>query len=91
MADHSAAVVLFFAAQRISRDGWIQGVDMCGVRCCALTALTVEAGSVWSPAHDALVEHLGDAYESVVAWNDAPGRTADEVIATLRECAQRQI
>lgn len=31
----------------------------------------------------------GEEYTSTVAWNDAPGRTKDEVVAALRAAAER--
>lgn len=40
-----------------------------------------------SPAEILLMEHLPMEFESIPAWNDAPGRTAAEVIQKLREVA----
>lgn len=35
-----------------------------------------------------LADHLGEAaHHDVVAWNDAPGRTKDEVVRVLRDVA----
>jgi hypothetical protein len=55
---------------------------------CTLGALTVveinNEGAPYIAARDALRTHLGG---NIVAWNDAPERTAAEVIATLRAAA----
>jgi hypothetical protein len=44
--------------------------------------------SRFDPAVKAVIDHLGFDYGlHVVDWNDAPGRTADEVIAALLAAA----
>lgn len=51
---------------------------------------TSDAGEL---AHDALCRHLGisgNVDQSVADWNDAPDRTAEQVIAALRGAARAE-
>jgi hypothetical protein len=89
------------AAVRV-RLGWCQGALKQGERVCAIGALGLSiappgatAVTILSlmPASCALLRAIGhgwkdalDAPLHVTAWNDTPGRTAEEV-ATALECA----
>lgn len=65
---------------------------------CAVMALDVVTGFDRSRCHDAtdaLAAHLrlssdNHPYGAVVDWNDAPGRTAEEVIAAFEAAAEAQ-
>lgn len=95
------AVDLRMAADVLERDGWTQGafhsLDGCH---CAAGALELAVGlRVNDEAHDEryidAVRWLGNHVDvrptslAVFAWNDTPGRTADEVIAALRAAADK--
>ncbi len=87
--------MLLDAADLLERDGWCQGAyqDDDGHHC-ALGALDAVFGSKtsfkaidWS-AYARVNERLQDAVGlQIVHWNDAKGRTAEEVISTLRKIA----
>ncbi|MCW2900031.1 MAG: hypothetical protein JWO67_2296 [Streptosporangiaceae bacterium] len=87
------------AADVLRRDGWTQGSYHGPGGChCALGALVVattgeeldpdEDPEVWSVRYSGAVEVL-EKYTKrhTPQWNDAPGRTADEVIAALLAAA----
>ena len=91
--------ILRAAADRIERYGWTQhesGQD--GQRMCVLMALGAacdDAGdrgrnepSLWRSAKSALERHVRIGSGFVSNWNDAPGRTVDEVLAALRGAAK---
>lgn len=90
------------AADVLERDGWTQRTwkDSDGRRCAAQALCTVvELHTVkasgefdvlsfdrdYGRALDALSQQVG--MHAVTDWNDAPGRTAAEVIAALRAAA----
>lgn len=87
----SAADVLERAAELLERDGWCQRqLHHCdGSRCVrgAIIDAALEVGEGSLPPSEWLRRHLG-AKRSLPEWNDDPGRTADEVIAKLREAAK---
>ena len=66
--------------------GWIQHscVDDTG-RVCLIQALWDVGEGTWMEPYEYLQQRLG---EVPIIWNDAPGRTVDEVIAMLREEAE---
>jgi hypothetical protein len=85
--------VLLAAADHIERHGLAKGVfaDDDG-RCCTRGAiLVVTDGTGSGPACDALGRSLGlkdhDLLNDIARWNDAPERTAPEVVAALRAAA----
>lgn len=81
------ADVLDAAADRLARDGWCQGDYYRGTRSCAegaLLSVHVEP-RIRIAACEALFEAVGRT--DIPAWNDRTGRTAEEVIAKLREVA----
>lgn len=86
--------VLDRAAHIIEQRGWIQGdsEDCNGVCLTHALLLATDASSlryniVRAPLNTALgLPHLGS---SLMLWNDAPGRTKDEVIKALRDTAER--
>lgn len=88
----SAAVadVLDAAAVLLERDGWCQGQnrDQQG-RCCAAEAIRVAAdgGALYVDAMFAVVATVRREHAGVALWNDAPARTASEVIGRLRQVA----
>lgn len=90
------------AADVIIERGWHQGdyQKPGGEAVCAMGALfaaaarsprtaglnTADPRSAAAVAATCLKRHLG-IESSLPAWNDSPGRTEDEVLAALRECA----
>lgn len=86
------------AADRIARDGWCQGKYADGRRRCLLGAIgfsivnEIPEENVHAACQvRAVLRARGvsvNGHVSIAAWNDAPGRTADEVIALLREAAE---
>jgi hypothetical protein len=88
------------AADLLDERGWLQGaaVHRDG-RLCAWRAIRLAVGEpIGSPmvtrlaprrnrALEALYRHLG--HQGIIDWNDTPGRTADEVKATLRGAAEK--
>ncbi len=84
----TAAEVARKAADLLKRDGWCQGRFRDGRRRCLVAALDdVSHGADIESAvvRFAVKEHTGERWFS--DWNDAPERTADEVIALLRQVA----
>lgn len=92
------------AADLIERDGWCQGVLRTATgEHCALGAIveTIAGGgitdralaqSVWTnpdviDARNALYETIGN--KTIANWNDEPKRTKTEVVAALRDTAER--
>ena len=69
------------AARRIERYGWIRGsYGNYRKGYCVLGALRAGSLVPFPELHDFLQL---SAFESLVAWNDAPDRTAEEVIDML--------
>lgn len=89
----AVADVLNGAADLIERDGWCQHEwnDKDGRRCIA--AAIAEKAGVGAPYERAIrtvAFHPGvDAGLKVIDWNNASGRTQDEVVAALRAAAER--
>ncbi len=93
--------VLSEAADLIERDGWCQETyeDYRGRRCMdgALIAVMGDTHVKLNDVEAALSAHLPQvtsihvaaphAWAPVIAWNDAEGRTQEEVVAKLREVA----
>ncbi len=77
--------VLLDAANYIEQHGWCQGAYRGGSAVCPIRAIvTVD------PFHEhgatlRMRKYVGGHVE---AWNDAPGRTQDEVVGALRACAR---
>lgn len=89
-----ARTVLILAADYMDQHGLCQGAYMAMGMVCAFGAMQMVAPSSWTACNfDApaklLRDHLGLAdNKAIVAWNDAPGRTKDEVVVALREAAR---
>lgn len=100
----NTADILDRAADLIEERGWHQGwyVNDCGQLCirgAMLVAVGIEppqkdmpwpdhsgeANASWQEATDEMDEYLDDLAER---WNDAPERTKEEVVSTLRAAAQ---
>lgn len=89
----TAREVLLKAADHIERYGWQQGgAGSPHGPCCALGAIAagpivhgVSAPAAIAEAEDMLRDWI--KRQAVSAWNDAPDRTAAEVIAALRGAA----
>lgn len=90
----TAKDTLLRAAELLERDGWCRGnsIDRQGRRCAmgAINSASHEPGSgtAWDrfdQAADRLQTYLGRTH--VPDWNDHPERTAEQVIAALREAA----
>ena len=76
------------AAEVLRRDGWAQG-GLAGDGYCAIEAVWQVAG-YWGKRPMEAVESLRGYVPrpgSIIQWNDAPGRTVDEVIAALEAAA----
>lgn len=88
------AETLRCAADLLVAHGWIQGDyggDSCGY--CMSGALSAalrrpSSDDSWDANCTALDAVIED-YRGFVHWNDAPGRTVDEVIGALLEAAAR--
>ncbi len=85
----TAAEVARRAADLLERDGWCQGRFSTFARRRCLSGALMAADRWGSPAvqqvQKQVLVHTGTWCPS--QWNDAPGRTADEVIALLRQVA----
>lgn len=83
--------VLLAAADYLEANGWIQsGAYHPGGPACVINAfLAVEPDDLDSRAgaHELFIAHVG-ARRGIDEWNDAPGRTRDEVVRALREAAR---
>ncbi len=93
------------AADVLERDGWLQGDygTRHGPKCLAgaVNHVVNGGGSVddlggaceledrAADAVQSVAALLGQGYADITRWNDAPGRTAAEVIAALRAAADR--
>jgi hypothetical protein len=87
------AEVLDAAADYIRTHGWAQWqFKTCDGHVCALGAIYEVVGGygddrlAFDAAEDALIRTVG---QTIGEWNDAPSRTADEVMDTLMEAAAR--
>lgn len=83
------------AAEILEHDGWCQGryVSEDGSRCLmgALWRAAYDGGGAYTlPEEESLRKFLGVGYRRLSQWNDAPGRTAKEVVAALRACARKE-
>lgn len=90
----NAARVLRAAAERIERDGWSQhksGIGPAPGQCCMMVALQRECDrlsvNAWNVARTALERRVRPPGGLLSVWNDAPGRTVDEVLEALRGAA----
>lgn len=87
----SVAQVLEDAADHIEQKGWCQGeYEADGGAVCAVGALDYATGVsargwLFGPAHRVFQRRLGLHIEN---WNDAPERTAHEVIDELKLAAK---
>lgn len=84
----TAQEVLLEAAEYLELYGWIQGeMGAFGGPCCIVGAtVSVDPlGEARAEAQLAVRRYL--SVDSLPLWNDAPGRTAAEVIAALRGAA----
>jgi hypothetical protein len=85
--------VLLDAAEAIRARGWCQGAPVApGGELCLIGAVMEASGSSGAPisfSHPCwqALERLGRAVPQPVTWNDAPGRTAADVIALLEKVA----
>jgi len=89
------AEVIEAAARRLETHGWMQGGGVSEPHdvspTCASNAIFFVAGADQWTAQSVLARHLrGDTERglgNIWAWNDAPGQTKENVIATMRACA----
>lgn len=89
------AAALEAAADYIETHGWTQGASIDGLgRVCASGAIN-RGGECKAVVHNALREYLiesdaiGYYTGSIMTWNDAPGRTQQDVTDGLRKAAIR--
>jgi hypothetical protein len=90
--------ILLKAAQIVREPGMWRQKAASGPQdptCCAMEAIEAAAGKKrvssyeGSEAMTALGKLLGQgAYRSIIAWNDAEGRTAEEVAAAMEQAAE---
>ena len=77
------------AADYIEEHGWCQTVLRDGERVCVIGAIrAVHKGRSLEPrdpVYGLLRERIGP--DNIVAWNDDPGRTVEDVLAALRGAA----
>lgn len=70
------------------RNGGFNGAPACAVGAMSATSMTVGTfNKVASHFSKYLVHCTGKKFETIGDWNDAPERTADEVIHALRAAA----
>lgn len=81
---------LLDAADYIEEHGWCQEFMWADGRVCALGAILIAKGTGLSGPRDRLMAFLKNP-ESITKWNDAPGRTKDEVVSALREAALMEV
>lgn len=74
------------AAVLIEENGWVQGKSREGGRMCADYALWMASDCDINDYASMRAFHGADSF-GIIGFNDASGRTADEVIAKLREFA----
>lgn len=89
--------VLLAAADHIEAHGWTQGKwGHKGEPCCAEGAIVVAVqqqqgyifGPLWAVSLAAKQLLRNTLSQQITSWNDAPGRTRDEVVRALREAAR---
>lgn len=79
--------------QTDGRGNYIEDGPVCanGAIGLAVTGDIIQVGSLAFEAADVLAAHLGleggDGWRAVAIWNDAPERTAEDVITALRAAA----
>lgn len=93
--------VLLGAASMLENFGWLQHLPQRGERMCAGYAIGSSnmlidptSNDLGNMAIDRLCKHISDfdghtGMCKIVAWNDQLGQTAENVIATLREVANK--
>src|SRR5258708_2082962 len=84
--------VLLNAAELLERDGWIQGCfgSRDGPKCLvgSMLYMTKELSPYFWEARTRLGERTNG---NPVGWNDTPGRTKEQVIALLYDCANGRL
>lgn len=86
----AVADVLNGAAELIERDGWVQHHRFVDGRRCADSAIVCAALSHHGTARvKARLVTEAIIGMDLTEWNDAPGRSEAEVVATLRAAAER--
>lgn len=86
----TAKGLLIEARKKIAEDGWTQGWYHNQGRYCAMGALFFVTNTTDPTEFDSAVEILkGVVGENVVAFNDARGRTQDEVLAAFDKAIQK--
>jgi len=83
-------LALLMAAALLRRRGWCQNAYMDnGGRYCVAGAIgnvTQGNNALWGETMKKLTQFLSF---NAPTWNDRPGRTADEAIAALEDCAKK--
>lgn len=87
----AASKTLLRAAELLERDGWCQGAYFDGNSACTIGALMDAAADIQD--RNAAIYRLKDALDgwNIFNWNDAPGRTKEEVVAKLRAVAFHRV
>lgn len=103
MTDKTTAEILREAAEYIGEHGWIQGqLSNPDGKVCAIGAINRAAKSdavadtydaieaLWNYLELPSGEQLGSGLHPVARWNDAPGRSAEDVILAMK-CAAKEV
>ena len=85
-AVENVADVLDAAADIIIESGWTQGAFEDN-GCFCLDGAIMRAKGVYDTLLELDYVRRATGWPSAIMWNDAPGRTEDEVVAKLREAA----
>ena len=81
--------LLLDAADLIERTNWWNGISLARPTYCVLTAIgTVGKNTVAYKAATHFSNYVGMGNQSIPQWNDAPGRTKEEVLAAMRGAAR---
>ena len=82
-----ASKVLLRAAEKIEREGWIQDMYSNEHGLCLLGALGYPLHEGRDEVEEARLRLAMTIRGPLTRWNDAPGRTKEEVVAKLRSVA----
>ncbi len=77
-------LILHAAADRIERDGWCQGSFEYAGRVCMVAAICDVAGDAFLRGEGIIYLEDRIGTQNLMAWNDDPGRTQEQVVTALR-------
>jgi hypothetical protein len=83
--------VLLDAIKLIEKHGWVQGKrGHANIGYCAVGAVVNSTMDYWASGKAITAMEKQVPY-GVASWNDAPGRTKEEVIAMMRKAAMEEV